>query len=160
MLSAHPLRSTSLLALPLTSRANLTFSDLSAQPLHRHGPLQMTPGLPFWSSPGPCSLDGSLSAAGNLGGRGNTGQPPTAQPGVGGEDSSLQLPLSCSQHFAVSAVAHGKARSAVICTGAHTRTHTPQRGTRLHTHTNHTHAPTHHTRCIQDIHSTPDTHST
>lgn len=40
------LRSTSLLALLLPSRANLTFSDLSAQPHLRHGPLQMTPA-PF-----------------------------------------------------------------------------------------------------------------
>jgi len=77
----HSLCSTSLLALPLSSRANLTFSDLSAQPHLRHGPLQMTPGPRFWSSPRPCSLDGSLWAAGNLWGLGNTGQPPTARPG-------------------------------------------------------------------------------
>ena len=77
----HSLCSTSLLALPLSSRANLTFSDLSAQPHLRHGPLQMTPGPRFWSSPRPCSLDGSLWAARNLWGLGNTGQPPTARPG-------------------------------------------------------------------------------
>lgn len=80
-LPPHSLHCTSLLALLLSSRANLTFSDLSAQPHLKHGPLQMTPGPPFWSSPWPCSLSGLLWGAGNLCRLGNTGQPLTDRPG-------------------------------------------------------------------------------